>query len=93
MDNKFLEYLPNMDIVNILDEVVQKLAKDHWRDDTCPPEFWVSLNNEDTNNQLIMITINHLGSKFTEKLFPRKDTQYGYDSILSQMIYMYNQTM
>ena len=93
MDNKFLEYLPSMDIVSILDEVVQKLAKDSWREDNCPPEFWVSLNNDDINNQSIMITINHLGYKFTEKLFPRKDTHYGYDSIRNQMINMYNKTM
>lgn len=40
-----------------------------------------------------MITIKHCGYKFTEKLFPRKNTEYGYDSILNQMINMYNQTM
>lgn len=92
MDN-FLEYLPSMDIISIIDEVVQKLTKDHWEEDECPPEFWVSLSNEDMNNQSIMITINHLGYKFTEKLFPRKDTNFGYDSLLNQMINMYNQTM
>lgn len=92
MEN-FLEYLPSADFITIIDEVVQKLAKDNWKEDECPPEFWVSLNNEDMNNQSIMITINHLGYKFTEKLFPRKDTHFGYDSLLNQMINMYNQTM
>lgn len=92
MEN-FLEYLPSMDIISIIDEVVQKLTKDIWNEDECPPEFWVSLNNEDMNNQSIMITIKHCGFKFTEKLFPRKDTEYGYDSVINQMINMYNQTM
>lgn len=92
MEN-FLEYLPSMDIISVIDEVVQKLAKDNWKDDECPPEFWVSLNNEDMKDQSIMITINHLGYKFTEKLFPKKDTHFGYDSLLNQMINMYNQTM
>lgn len=91
--DKFLEHLPSMDVVSIIDEAVQKLAKDGWIEDSCPPEFWVSLNNEDMNNQTIMITINHLGYKFTEKLFPRKDTHYGYGSLRDQMVNMYNQTM
>lgn len=92
MEN-FLEYLPSADFITIIDEVVQILTKENWKEDECPPEFWVSLNNEDMNNQSIMITINHLGYKFTEKLFPRKDTHFGYDSLLNQMINMYNQTM
>ena len=82
-----------LDIINIIEEKVRKLAKDYWKNDICPPEFLVSLNNEDINNQSIMITINHLGYKFTECLFPRKDTEYGYGSIINQMISMYNQTM
>lgn len=92
MEN-FLEYLPSMDIVSIIDEVVQILVKEYWTDDKCPPEFWVSLNNEDMNDQSIMITINHMDYKFTEKLFPRKDTLFGYGSLLDQMRNMYNQTM
>lgn len=78
------------DIVSIIDEKVQQLAKDYWSEDKCPPEFWVSLNIED---EAIMITINHLNRKFTERLFPRKDTEYGYGSVFNQMISMYNQTM
>lgn len=90
---KYNQAVFGLDIVNILEEEVQKLAQENWEEDGCPPEFWVSLNNEDMNNQSIMITINHLGCKFTERLFPRKDTQWGYDSVLNQMINMYNQTM
>ena len=91
--NDFIDYLPSMDIINIIDEAVQILSKKNWKEDICPPEFWVSLNNEDMNNQTIMITVSHLGYRFTEKLFPRKNTEYGYDNLLDQMINMYNQTM
>lgn len=91
--DKFLEHLPSMDVISIIDEVVQELAEESWSEDNCPPEFWVSLNNEDINNQSIMITINHLGCKFTEKIFPRKDTRYGYGSLHEQMKNMYIQTM
>lgn len=83
----------NMNIIQTLEEYVVKLSKEEWKNDKCPPKFIVSLNNEDMKNQSIMITIDHLGSKFTEKLFPRDETHYGYDSILNQMINMYNQTM
>lgn len=87
MDNKY------KDIICLIEEKVHEMAKEEFAKDPCPPEFWVSLNNEDMENQCIMITVNHLGSKFTEKLFPRKDTEYGYDSVLDQMVNMYNQTM
>lgn len=90
---KYNQVSLDLDVVYIIEEKVQQLAKDYWNDDSCPPEFLVSLNNEDENNQSIMITICHLGRKFTEKLFPRKNTEYGYGSITSQMINMYNQTM
>ncbi len=82
-----------LNIVSIIEEKVKDYAKEHWSDDPCPPEFWVSLNNEDLSNQSIMISINHLGTKFTEKLFPRSNADYGYESIINQMINMYNKTM
>ena len=90
---KYDQELFGLNIVSILEEEVQKLTKEHWKNDDCPPEFWVSLNNEDMDNQTILITINHLGSKFTERLFPRRNTEYGYETVLNQMINMYNKTM
>lgn len=84
-------FLP--DIINIIDKEVQSLAKERWSDDQCPPKFSVSLNNEDPNNQSIMLTINHLCSNFTWSLFPRNDSLYGYESLLSFMVSMYNRTM
>ena len=88
-----IKNLKNIDIISAIEEIIQALARENWRDDECPPEFYVSLNNDDETNQSIMITINHLGYKFTEKLFPRKGTHYGYDTLMNQMIGMYNRTM
>ena len=82
-----------LDVVDIIQNHVNTIASEQWKADECPPLFMVSLNNENMDNQMIMITINHCRSKFTEKLFPRKDTEYGYDSVLNQMINMYNQTI
>lgn len=79
-------------IIEAIDMYVQWLAKKGWEKDDCPPKFIVSLNNQDINKQSIMITIDHLGSRFTETLFPQ-DMRYGYDSIYSQMENMYNRTM
>ena len=93
MENKKYIQVPfEFNIIDILQEKIENIAEEHWKDDDCPPEFWVSLNNEDMDNQSIMITINH-GYKFTERLFPRKNTDYGYSSVLDQMINMYNQIM
>ena len=90
---KHSQNLFGIDIINMIEKNIQELVKEEWKNDDCPPEFWVSLNNEDMNNQAIMITIKHCGYKFTENLFPRKNTEYGYESVLNQMINMYNQTM
>ena len=90
---KYDQTLFGLDIINIIEEKVQEWTKEHWKNDKCPPEFWVSLQNENPDNQAIMISISHLGQKFTERLFPRKDADFGYESVLNQMINMYNQTM
>ena len=48
-----------LDIVSLIEEKVKEMAKETWDNDDCPPEFLVSLNNEDPNNQSIMIDCNH----------------------------------
>ena len=90
---EYNQTIEGLDIVKILEDYVQTKAKEHWKGDSCPPEFWVTLDNEDMNKQKILITINHLNVKFTESLFPRMKTQWGYDSVLNQMVNMYNKTM
>ena len=82
-----------MDIIDVLDEAVQTLARIKWSNDDCPPEFIVSVDNEDLANQSILLSIKHGGSKFTQKLFPRTDTEYGYPSLMELMTNMYNRTM
>ena len=77
MEHKKYNQVPfDLDIIDIIEQKVKSLAEEHWKDDECPPEFWVSLNNEDMNNQCIMLTIKH-GYKFTEKIFPRKNISMG----------------
>jgi hypothetical protein len=93
MHEKHNQLFYGLSVVRVLETHVQQFADKEWNTDTCKPEFIVSLSNEDMDSQVILITIDHNSIKFTEKLFPRKGTEYGYDSLENQMINMYNQTM
>lgn len=85
--------LYNWSIIDLIEFSIQELVSKEWEDDDCKPEFWISVNNDDMNDQRILITINHLGNKFTQSLFPRQGTEYGYDSVLGQLKSMYASTM
>ena len=93
MINEFIKQLKDENIISMLDLIVKEIAKEEWRSDDCPPEFWVSLDASDIKNQAIYLTVNHLGSKFTEKIFPRPTATFGYDTLLNYMIHLYNRTM
>ena len=83
-----------LSIIELIEQQIREIVKEEFKDDTdSPPKFIVSLYYETMDKQSIMITIDHLGSKITEKLFPRKNTEYGYGSVKDQIINMYNQTM
>lgn len=81
------------DIINVLNAYVKRIAKEYWNDNGCPPEFLVSLYYKGEHDQSIMMTINHNDCLFTETLFPKEVSEFGYESILDQMINMYNRTM
>ena len=51
-DKKYNQQFFNLNVIRIIEEYVQKIAKDNWDNDECSPEFWVSLNNEDMNQRL-----------------------------------------
>lgn len=83
-----------LSVIDLIEKQIKDIVDEEFKKDIdSPPTYIVSLNHEDMNNQYIMITIDHQGVKFTEKLFPRKNTEYGYDSVKDQIINMYNQTM
>jgi hypothetical protein len=83
----------NQDITDILQEKVNVISNNYWENDDCKPVFVVSITNEDMSNQKILITVNHLGSRFSYVLFPRDNTYYGYETLEQMMVNMYNQTM
>ena len=81
------------DIIYVLTKHIQRITKDKWKSDPCPPKFDIFLDNSILEQQKIIITVEHLGGKFAEILFPRSDALWGYDSIENLMVSMYNKTM
>lgn len=80
-------------IINILDDYVNSYCCENYSEDSCPPKFIVSINNENMDDQKILLTIEHCGQVFTNTIFPRDDSFYGYDNVIDMMKDMYNQTM
>ena len=82
-----------MDIVEILQKYIDNLTKEKYKNDPCLPEFIVSILYEDKDIQKLILTIKHMGQKFSHVLFPIKENQFGYDEIETQIEELYNRTM
>lgn len=85
-------------IVELVQERVNKLNDEHWATDECKPVFIVSILydyelKKDKKDQFILLTCQHLSSSFSRILFPKTENIYGYESILDEMHGLYNQTM
>lgn len=92
------EIMMGKNIVDILQDKVDKLKKKHWQDDICQPDFIVSLlyDRNIRNNKIaqhIILTCLHASSSVSSVIFPIDENFYGYDSILSAMNDLYNQTI
>ena len=80
-------------IIDFIQLQVDALSKE-WDSDRCKPIFTISIGRNDKNDSdIILLTITHMSSSFTEIVFPRSDSFYGYDSIGRMMKQMYNRTM
>jgi hypothetical protein len=82
-----------LDIVEIIQQQVDLIAKEKYKDDPCPPVFQVSILYEDSNTHKLIMTITHLGNSFSTILFPQPKMKFGYESIEWEMTQLYNQTM
>ena len=87
-----------MELFTIIQSKVDKLAKEIYKTDSCPPEFIVS-NYQVENNEgkivdhKIMLTVRHNGISHSRVLFPKVRNNYGYDDIKEEMKWLYNSTM
>ena len=79
-------------VIDCIQEEVNRICEDKYKDDDCKPIFLVSLITEKGGDRLIL-TITHSYQSFSEILFPRHDALYGYETIEFMMKMMYNRTM
>lgn len=82
-----------IDIIGLMQNEIDKIVNDKFIKDKCKPEFKLSVAGYDEDAKIIL-SIDHLGSKFSEVIFPHKGVDYNngfniYDKILN----LYNRTM
>lgn len=87
-----------MDIIKAIQEQIDKIAKDQYETDVCPPTFIVSLlqrydDKGKIKNHEIGLTIQHMSQTYTRTLFPLVHQHYGYPDLKEEMKYLYNNTM
>ncbi|HLI46868.1 MAG TPA: hypothetical protein VKU94_06730 [Geobacterales bacterium] len=87
-----------MDLLNALQEKIDEIAKEQYKNDNCPPIFTVSLiqrygDNGKINQHEIGLTIQHMGQAYTRTLFPQVNKHYGYPNLEKEMKDLYNNTM
>ena len=90
--------LQYIDIFDAIQFAVDKIKKQEYKNDPCPPKFIVSqLDKYDNKGEIIgheiILTIKHNGQCRTKPLFPRLDYKYGYESLKDEMKWLYNSTM
>jgi len=81
------------DIIDCIQEKVDRIAEIQYENDECKPIFNVSVLWEEGDEQSIVLTCTHLGRSFSRVLFPEYRCFYGYDSLESVVKGLYNQTM
>lgn len=83
------------DIILHLQGVLDRFSGRRWSSDDCKPKFTLSLGGRETEGESdkMLITIEHGSRRFTNTVFPRSDSYYGYDGIFEMMEDMYNRTM
>lgn len=81
------------DIIDCIQEKVNKLALNLYEDDKCYPVFKVSVLWKNQTTQEVILNCTHLGRTFSRVLFPREECFFEYDSLGDVIVGLYNQTM
>ena len=82
-------------IVEVLQDYIDVIVEDEYGHDKCKPKFKIFNVYDGTtdNNQVLIITVEHLGSQIGRFLYPNTDEFYGNEVIRDIVISLYNQTM
>lgn len=97
MDYKAVQYKKEIgyykDILDCIQDGIDKIVEEKYKDDECYPIFCVSSLWINEDNQQIILNCTHLGRTFSRILFPCKESFWGYDGLSSIIESLYNQTM
>jgi hypothetical protein len=83
----------DLSIIDIVNDEVQKIAKEMYKNDKCKPVFMVSVFTKEEKEDTIMLTVTHSGHSFSKIIFPKKNCYYGYSSLEDEISGLYNRTM
>jgi hypothetical protein len=94
MEDTFL----TTNIIDCIQAMVDQIAESKWAEDYKDGgdlNFWVSrcFDNKEDKNEKIILTINHMGWKYSRVLYPQQDSFYGLSPLEEIMVSLYNQTM
>lgn len=82
-----------VDIIGVIDKHIQEICIENYSKDDCPPIFKTSIFTDDKKNDIIMVSCEHLGYNYSDKIFPREDSYWGYNTIEDMLANLYNRTM
>ena len=80
-------------IIEILQEAVDKITQEKWKEDNCPPKFFISNLWEHEKSQKLILTVTHMNNNFSRVLYPIEKNLWEYDNLNKVMEDLYNQTM
>lgn len=82
-----------IDIIELMQIQIDKITAEEWKSDECPPKFVLSVMGYDEEAKMAL-TIEHMGYRFTEVIFPCKGIVYNNGfNIYDEMRQLYNRTM
>ncbi|KAA9007303.1 hypothetical protein F4V43_02110 [Paenibacillus spiritus] len=88
-----------MDIIQCIQEKVDKIFDEIYSINECQPAFTISLlfegagDNKHDMEHKIVLTVEHNDFAFSKVIFPNVKNTYGYESLEEEMRYLYNRTM
>ncbi|MDU6995934.1 MAG: hypothetical protein E6356_13825 [Terrisporobacter othiniensis] len=82
-----------IDITDLFQDKINELTEEMYGDDECKPKYTLSIMGYDEDAKFIL-SIDHLGVKFSNIIFPKKGIVYnnGFD-LYEEMKQLYNRIM
>ena len=86
-DHKFI------DIIKLMQNEIDKIVEEEYKNDVCKPKFELSIMDYNENAKIVL-SVEHMGLKFSEIIFPHKNICYNNGfNIYDEIRDLYNRTM